>query len=635
MMTLVTHRSSPSMSATDDATQEPTHDSLHDSSQDPAHDSSPDPAQRSASHPRVAADTVPAAALVTLALAVLTGAVIGATFALVSAPRTQPLFEVRLPWMAGAPTLAEWPREPRAGESARLVVSGARLMLVVRAPRAPIARELAAGIVRRREAGAAAIAGARAQARARWIARRRSEPLPDLSPAAQRASLLLAAAQRGRDLAQCLPPPYAGGDARAPQPPPGVIAALARIEGSSQAADVSALAQALRDAAAAEAAWFAAGVPSPQASTAVRGGAWRAWQLERADSLSALATRLTADETALQCSLATSAAAAMLTDLDAARSPAYDELLLAAPFAAPLAAPLPAAVPLGDAWLRLLGMGALLGAIGAGLAAAGGLLLRSTGVRPALVFTPARDPSAAGPWLHLVAGPNATAVARATLELAAHALARGERVLVVDGGARLALHERFGREARWGLMECLIADMPVLGLVQYGGRPGFYLLAHGNAARGEGWASLGQRLDDAKPHFGRIVLALDATAPRAIGDSLLGRALEGWWAERVDRLPRAAVELTARLGIAFSALDLDAIPEVQLELLSARVEALHSRAPEAAAVRPEPVAMPAIRPAPAAPVQPVILDCDLQVLQRLRFLAWMRRVQSENRPATV
>jgi hypothetical protein len=160
-------------------------------------------------------------------------------------------------------------------------------------------------------------------------------------------------------------------------------------------------------------------------------------------------------------------------------------------------------------------------------------------------------------------------------------------------------------------------------------------LAHGNAARGEGWASLGQRLDDAKPHFGRIVLALDATAPRAIGDALLGRPLEGWWAEAVDRLPKAAVELTARLGIAFSAMDLDAIDEVQLELLSARVEALRSHQPTVAALPMEPAPAPEPRRVATLPPQGVILDCDLQVQQRLRFLAWMRRVQSENRPATV
>jgi hypothetical protein len=43
----------------------------------------------------------------------------------------------------------------------------------------------------------------------------------------------------------------------------------------------------------------------------------------------------------------------------------------------------------------------------------------------------------------------------------------------------------------------------------------------------------------------------------------------------------------------------------------------------------------ASQPAPEALPQPVrqeiVLDCDLQVRERLRFLAWMRRVQKESR----
>jgi hypothetical protein len=248
-----------------------------------------------------------------------------------------------------------------------------------------------------------------------------------------------------------------------------------------------------------------------------------------------------------------------------------------------------------------------------------------------MLLAPRRDPGARGAWLHLVAGPSSAAVARAAMELSAHALARGERVLVVDGGPRLRLHERFGREARWGLMECLLADMPVLGLVQYGGRPGFYLLAHGNATRGEGWSALGQRLDDARLHFGRIVLAVDASAPHALGAALAGRLLEGWWAGSPKRLPAVAVALSDRLGIPLSSIDLGAVSDGSLEELGGRVTAL-SRAhvpvytPVIVSVHaPEP------EPLPVAPQQPIVMDCDLQVRQRLRFLAWMRRVQAERR----
>jgi hypothetical protein len=281
--------------------------------------------------------------------------------------------------------------------------------------------------------------------------------------------------------------------------------------------------------------------------------------------------------------------------------------------------------------LRWLGGGALIGALaGALLAWVVALVVRPLRSR-AEMFVAARDPGARASWLHVVSGPTPAAVARAVVELAAHALSRNERVLVVDGSRRLKLHERFGREARWGLMECLHADMPVIGLVQYGGRPGFYLLAHGNTARADGWAAIGQRLDDAHPHFGRIVLAIDATAPREIGESLAGRAIEGWWAEAASRLPRAAVELTERLGIAFSGMDLNAVPQATVETLGGRTRALSLLAPEPAAGLPpipEPEALPAPEPVPS---EPLVLDCDLQMRQRLRFLAWMRRVQSERR----
>ena len=139
--------------------------------------------------PRHIHRSFPSAALATLALAVLTGAAIGATFALVTAPRHEALFEARLPWTADAPTRSEWPREPRAGESARVVTSGTHLTLVVRAARAPIVRELAAAIAHRRATAVDALVGARAQARARWLSSRRAQPLPLLSTVAERASL--------------------------------------------------------------------------------------------------------------------------------------------------------------------------------------------------------------------------------------------------------------------------------------------------------------------------------------------------------------------------------------------------------------------------------------------------------------
>src|ERR1051326_5995208 len=240
-------------------------------------------------------------------------------------------------------------------------------------------------------------------------------------------------------------------------------------------------------------------------------------------------------------------------------------------------------------------------------------------------------PAAAGPHLHVVTGGTPSAVMRAALELAARRLALGERVLLVDGSSRLRLHERLGRDARWGLLECLAADMPVLGLVQYAGHPGLYLLPHGNAERTVGWSSLGRKLDEVVPHFARIVLALDPGSPAGIGDALRGRAMEGWWGGTDRRAETAADLATARFGIVFHGLELASLPDPTLELLAERVRALSPAGP---APEPAPITAPAqlrLPPAPRPALEPIVLDCDLQVRERLRLLAWMRRVEAEHR----
>ena len=244
-------------------------------------------------------------------------------------------------------------------------------------------------------------------------------------------------------------------------------------------------------------------------------------------------------------------------------------------------------------------------------------------------------PTDPGPSLHVVCGVHRQAVTRAALELAAHRLAAGERVLLVDGSARLALHERLGRDARWGLLECLAADMPVLGLVQYAGHPGLYLLPHGDAERSVGWSPLGRKLDEVMPHFGRIVLILDPKSPAGVGDSLRGRAMEGWWASADGRSGRAADDAAARFGIVFSELSLGGMSEATLELLVERVRALRPAGP---APELAPITAPAVSRRPVLPkavLEPIVLDCELQVRQRLRFLAWTRRVQAENRRAAL
>jgi hypothetical protein len=203
-------------------------------------------------------------------------------------------------------------------------------------------------------------------------------------------------------------------------------------------------------------------------------------------------------------------------------------------------------------------------------------------------------------------------------------------VLIVDGSPKLRLHERLGRDARWGLLECLAAEMPVLGLVQYGGHPGLYLLPHGSAGRSVGWSLLGRKLDELLPNFSRIILAVDPSAPTALGDALRGRAMEGWWASTERRRARGAEDAMGRLGIALNPLDLSDMPEATLEAMSTRVLVLRPAGPAqelAPITAPVPVFVPALRP---AVLEPIVLDCDLQVRQRLRFLAWMRRVQAED-----
>lgn len=577
----------------------------------------------------------PSARVTTLVLATLAGISLGIAVALVTAPASLPLFRARVPWTGGAPVASEWPEPAKPGESAAVAIVTAvpgGVELQVHAPRAPRARRLAAGLAARRAAGVAPLEAGRAALEQGWRSSLRAAPLPPLSAQAECASLLLADAARRRDLAAALPAPYAGGPAAPVPPDAGIARAEAQVEASLLAADPEACRRSLLALATAEDALFARGVPAPDAPAAERGGAWQGIQRARADEHSALASRALEGQTPFQHELAAAGAPERVVLLAGALGDPFAPLLAHAP------APPVAVEPLPGPWSMLLGLGAGLGGLVALLAALLGLRVRhapARGAARASAYGPARDPSDRQPWIHVVAGHSPVNTVRAALELAAHALARRERVLVVDAGSG-RLHERLGREARWGLMECLQGDMPVLGLVQYAGRPGFYLLARGHAARTAAWAGLGRCLDDARLHFGRIVFVIDRSTAREFGDALAGRPLEGWWAESGARHAGGAAELSARLGIAFSGIDLGSMPKVSLEILSARVAELAAALPAAIEPTPLEAVVPDALPeplAPAVPVEPIVLDCDLQVLQRLRFLAWMRQVQSESRQA--
>ncbi len=237
--------------------------------------------------------------------------------------------------------------------------------------------------------------------------------------------------------------------------------------------------------------------------------------------------------------------------------------------------------------------------------------------------------------LQVVSGGSRTAVEAAVVELAARFLARGERVLVIDGGRRLALHEWVGASPRLGLVECLAGTLPLLGLVQCGGPPGLYVLSHGAPTTEERWSQLDHLLEQAWPHFGRVVLVLDSAAHGSVGDALRGRLLRAWWAGGSGALPRTALALSQRLGIWFVRIDLGARANVTLEGLEERVRELEALLP-APAPEPAPLVLPAPEaPAFAAASAPEVLACNLQVRERLRFLIWMRGLQAESRRAAL
>jgi len=239
---------------------------------------------------------------------------------------------------------------------------------------------------------------------------------------------------------------------------------------------------------------------------------------------------------------------------------------------------------------------------------------------------PAPRPFEAPAAVHLVSGSSPELTVHAALEVARDFLVRGERVLLVDAGRRVALHEALVRDARWGFGEVMRGAMPLLGVVQDSGLPNLYLLARGGAGAEE-WAGLGRLLDDAAPHFARVVLAVDPACPHPAGEALLGRVVEGWWAGE-GTLPRAGLALAERTGIRFRGIgltpSLNDTLEVLLELPVAAVPL----------VRPAPRPAPAPASAPAPMEPPSILEWNAAVGERLRFLAWMRRIGNDEPLAT-
>jgi hypothetical protein len=282
-----------------------------------------------------------------------------------------------------------------------------------------------------------------------------------------------------------------------------------------------------------------------------------------------------------------------------------------------------------SAWLPAIAMGALIGVLGGGLA-----LLVAGGLRPtrgAARRLPGTAPRRERAWLQIVAGARRDSVQRGVCELAARSLARSERVVVMDLGARLDLHALFGLSPRLGWADVARDRLPVLGVLQSGRMGGLFLLARGREGGVRDWLALDRALEELRPHFGRVIMAVDRSIPAAVGGVLAGRIMDGWWAGGGTDWARVRSRVGACLAISLDDIDLSSTREASLEGLEARLAGL-SRDSRAAAPAVRSAAesrpVPMVRPAPSAPV---VLDCDLQLRHRLRFMAWMRRVQAERR----
>ncbi len=255
--------------------------------------------------------------------------------------------------------------------------------------------------------------------------------------------------------------------------------------------------------------------------------------------------------------------------------------------------------------------------------------------RPARARRPAMPPAAAAEWvaspawLQIVSGPDAGPLTRGLTEIAGAWVACGERVLVVDGARRLRLHEALGHGAGPGLLECLAGTLPVLEAIQGGAGESLCFLPRGNPMRSEVWPQLGRLLLETRPHFDRVVLALDFAVPREAGLALEGLEAAAWWCP--DGFASILSEaLAERIGIPLRDIMLPPSENVMPEPAAGRPASIGPGIPPQA---PAPSsAGPAVMEVRARPrIEAPVVDCDLQVRERLRFLVWMRSVQAEGR----
>jgi hypothetical protein len=558
--------------------------------------------------------------------ALVAGALLGMTAGPRLLPGAMPLFASRVAWRGPSPAVGERPWPARAGESVELGDGGATL--VAFAPTPEGARDLAQGLQARRLGGWATFGGRRAALRARWTSAVASDgSTVALDPAVRCAALLRGWAEAWRGLAEA--PEGLPGELERPE---NLRAAETEIAAQAMVADPAGLERALADLARLERARLVTRARAlPVAGQDDFTARWRLACGRRAEDLESVATGLEANlDDASRALVAGAVPGCALGAEPLLADPSM--ALIAAP---PWPGPGPAR-PVAASWAAFALAGALGGMIVllpasralAGLAHADRDAL-ARGANPRTTADPelARAPEATSAWLQIVSGSGRRPVAGAALELATRFLARGERVLLVDGGRRLRLHRVFRGQARLGLRECLTAHMPVLGVIQATGVPGLFLLARGAALPASAWTQLDRLLEEARPHFGHLVLALEPSAPHEVGSMLAGRVAECWWGAATGGLPRASRVLSTRIGIVFYPLVLHSSAEKSLEELLARSRAA---APSGSASDERPATAEASDPVAHA-AGPRIMDCELQVRERLRFLIWMRRVQAESR----
>jgi hypothetical protein len=471
-----------------------------------------------------------------------------------------PLFESRISWQGAPPVDADWPRARGPGETAVTRDIGSRTYLIARAPSPSGAEALALELALPRLSRAPELAEARAGRRAEWSAALLEGPRATLTPAGDCAARLRGWADAWRAVATRNAGPTEGAHpvlARHESPVPVESREVTR---RALAADPAGLDRMLeREARVARARLFTRiGVLStPQRVVAL--DAWRrAWR-NRAAEMDSLADALVSRKPRIERELVARVAPAFALDAET-RVPDPGVTLLFAAGSEPTAAR-----PMLPTWALFALAGSVLAmALATPLARSAArarrarreaLMRRWRVAGEAFATVPPLAPGPVEARLQVVSGSRPRRVARAARELAARFVAGGERVLVIDAGRSLRLHDFFEAQSRLGFQECMREEAPLLGVVQRGGAEGLYVLAHGNPSRLASWEPLGRLLDHAHAHFTRVLLAMDPHVTRQAGEALAGRLMDGWWAAADVTRERDARRFSARLGVALQGLE--------------------------------------------------------------------------------